>query len=193
MLKKISQKEIQTIIKTLESIFDDDQKYRIQIKNIIEIYGNDSTEAKELDKLIIKQDVVNLKRVEEIISKYSWLGYNIVGLKGNKTLFLVIQHADIEIQKKYFPIMKEAVNEGNAENSDLALLIDRIAVSEGKKQIYGSQMGYNKEKGVYYLKPLIKPSEVDKRREEVGLEPIADYISIYGLLWNKETYKIRKY
>ncbi len=104
-------------------------------------------------------------------------------------MFLVIQHSELRVQKKYYPIMKVAVEKGNALSCDLALLIDRIRIREGKKQIYGSQIGYDEITKSYYILPLIKPSEVDKRREKVGLEPISDYISIYDLIWDVKSLK----
>jgi len=39
------------------------------------------------------------------------------------------------------------------------------------------------------VRPLVDPENVDKRRAEVGLETIQDYISNYGMTWNVEEYK----
>jgi len=87
--------------------------------------------------------------------------------------------------------MRDAVKKGNANSRSLALLEDRVALRQGKKQIYGSQLGRDKVTKVYYLRPLEDPDNVDKRRNEVGLGTIQDYISNWGLQWNVEECKIR--
>ena len=75
--------------------------------------------------------------------------------------------------------MKEAVKKGNAKSKgSLALLIDRIEIREGRKQIYGSQIGINQSNNTYYVLPLTDPENVDKRRTEVSLDPISNYVKI---------------
>lgn len=143
------------LITKLDTIREEDQKYRRQIDEIEEKYGKDSKEVKSHWNLISQKDSINLIKVKEILDNRGWLGASIIGTKGNTTLFLVIQHADLETQEKYLPMMKEAVMTGNASASGLAMLEDRIALRKGEKQIYGSQIGYDKEKGTYYVLPLI--------------------------------------
>jgi len=172
------------LISTLDTIYQDDQKYR---KQLSEIKGKE--EVREQWEIINHYDSINLVKVKKILDERGWLGTDIVGFYGNLTLFLVIQHADIETQEKYLPMMREAVKNGNAMARDLALLEDRVALRKGEKQIYGSQIFQNIETGEYYVEPLIDPDNVDKRRAEVGLPPIQDYLHIFGLTWNVEEYK----
>ncbi len=80
---------------------------------------------KELWKTILYKDSKNLLIVKEIIDTKGWLGPDVIGEKGNTTLFLVIQHADPATQEKYLPVLRKAVQEGNAAPQDLALLEDR--------------------------------------------------------------------
>ena len=85
--------------------------------------------------------------------------------------------------------MKEAVTKGNANPGSLALLIDRIEIREGRKQIYGSQIGTYPNTNIQYVLPLIDPDNVDKRRTEVGLDLISDYVKNWDLIWDVEKYK----
>ena len=71
----------------------------------------------------------------------------------------------------------------------MALLEDRVALRQGKKQIYGSQIGVDPDTGEHYVQPLEDPDNVDKRRAEVGLEPIANYVKLWRINWNVEQYK----
>jgi len=86
-------------------------------------------------------------------------------------------------------MMREAVKEGRAYASSLALLEDRLALRQGKKQIYGSQIGFDKETEKYIVQDLEDPDNVDKRRAEVGLPPLADYVKNWNIVWNVAEYK----
>lgn len=179
------------LVAILDTVYQEDQKYRYQIKAIEEKYGWESDEMKAHWGIINEKDSINLIRVQKILDEYGWLGPDVVGGQGNVTLFLVIQHSDLEIQEKYLPMMREATKKGDARPSSLALLEDRVALGKNEKQIYGSQVARNKETGEYYVLPLMDPENVNERRAEVGLGSIQDYILNWGIIWNVEEYKLR--
>ena len=64
-----------------------------------------------------------------------------------------------------------------------------MALSEGKKQIYGSQIGRNIKTNKFYVQALEDPDNVDKRRSEVGLGSLGDYVKNWDINWNVEEYK----
>lgn len=173
----------------LDSVYTEDQKYRVAIHDIEKKYGLGSPEVKKQWKFIESKDSINLIQISKILDKYGWLGADVIGPKGNSTLFLVIQHADLKTQEKYLPLMKEAVKNKKAFGGDLALLEDRVAFRNGKKQIYGSQIGTDTTTQKYYVLPLEDPDNVDKRRAEVGLSSLADYVNHWQIVWNVEQYK----
>lgn len=173
----------------LLTILDEDQKYRMQMNETQKKFGQDSKEMNELWKVTNQKDSINVLKVKKILDEKGWVGKDKVGAQANSALFLVIQHSDLETQKKYLPMMKEAVTKGNANPSSLALLIDRIEIREGRKQIYGSQIGTNPNTKTQYVLPLIDPDNVDKRRTEVGLDSISDYVKNWNLIWDVEKYK----
>jgi hypothetical protein len=134
-------------------------------------------------------DSVDLIKVRAIIDKYGWLGPDEIGDDGNSTLFLVIQHADLKTQEKYLPVMQDAVKAGKARASSLALLEDRIALREGKKQIYGSQFYLNTQTNEAYVLPMDDPDHVDQRRSEVGLHSMAEYLwEGFNVKWELSQY-----
>ena len=116
-------------------------------------FGWESKEMKENWKAIIENDSVNLIKVEIILDNNGWLGEEIVGEKGSAALFLVIQHSNLALQEKYLPMLRDAVKQGKASGSRLALLEDRVALRQGKKQIYGSQISRDGETKLYYVSP----------------------------------------
>ena len=179
------------LVAILDSIYLDDQVYRKQIGEIEEKYGRNSKELQSHWAIIHEKDSINLIKVKNILDERGWLGTDVVGRQGNTTLFLVVQHADLKTQLKYLPMMREAVKEGNAKASNLALLEDRVALRQGKKQIYGSQLGTDPETGEYFVSPLIDPDNVDKRREEVGLGTMSSYLNYFGMKWDVNRHKER--
>ncbi len=177
------------LVAQLDSIDEEDQTYRKQLDGIREKYGQQSKEMREHWKVINYKDSINLIKVKAILDKYGWLGPDIVGNAGNSTLFLVIQHADLKTQEKYLPMMREAVKNNKAQPSSLALLEDRVLMRNGKKQLYGSQISFNQKTNTYYVAALEDPDNVDKRRASVNLQPLADYVKRWKIIWDVEAYK----
>ena len=187
--EKVEENYDKPLVSILDTIYKEDQTYRRQIKGIEEKYGRESVEMKAHWKLIAEKDSINLIKVQKILDERGWLGTDLIGNQGNSTLFLVIQHSPLAVQEKYLPMMREAVKKGNTRASSLALLEDRVALRKGEKQIFGSQIGRDQVTGEYYVSPLIDPDNVDKRRNDVGLGKLENYISHWGMIWNVEEYK----
>ena len=179
------------LVAILDTIYKEDQQYRLQSQELEKKYGWESTEVQTLWKTIQIKDSINLIKVKKILDEKGWLGPDIVGVKGNATLFLVIQHSDLQTQLKYIPLLRDAVKKGNAKPSDLALMEDRVLLAQGEKQIYGSQLETDFKTNLYVLSPMIDPDNVDKRRAEVGLKPIAEYLKFWDLAWDVENFKKR--
>lgn len=83
---------------------------------------------------MIRNDSINLIEVMDILHTYGWPKKDVVGSNAS-AIWLVIQHADPATQKEAFPMLKEAVRMKPLKASLLAMLEDRILVSEGKNQI----------------------------------------------------------
>ncbi len=153
------------------------------VEGVEQKYGYESQEMKDLWKTINEKDAINLIEITNTLDKYGWLGPDVIGDKGSAALFLVIQHVDKQTQEKYLPMMREAVKNGKAKGSDLALLEDRVALSQGKKQIYGSQIHRDNITGKYFLAPIEDEPNVNKRRAEVGLEPLEVYAKHWDIYY----------
>jgi hypothetical protein len=178
-----------SVIQQLFKIDELDQRYRNQIDFVETKYGRESKEMHTLFKDMRRADSINLIQVESIIKKYGWLGYNEVGSQANTALFMVIQHSDLLTQEKYLPLMRAAVKNGKAKANNLALLEDRVAIHTSKMQTYGSQLFWSKVNNRYFIFPIDDPGNVDKRRAEVGLQPLGEYLSNWNLHWDIKQYK----
>ncbi len=66
------------LVAELDSIYTEDQKYRLQIDEIEKKYGWESNEMKAHWKIINEKDSVNLIKVKALLDKYGWLGSDVV-------------------------------------------------------------------------------------------------------------------
>jgi tetratricopeptide (TPR) repeat protein len=174
--------------KELESIFSADQSLRYKYIAATE-KSLSSPYVDSLRRAILFTDSVNLVKVTSILDTEGWPGKEKVGEKGCQALFLVIQHSDLSTQEKFLPTMRDAAKKGDLDKRLLAALEDRIAIRQGKKQIYGTQIGKNVTLDKSYVFPIEDPDNVDARRAEVNLPPIADYVKNWNIEWNVEDYK----
>ncbi|WP_134087962.1 DUF6624 domain-containing protein [Olivibacter sp. XZL3] len=177
------------LIAKLDTIFERDQGFRRSADSVYKKFGSESEEFAALTKQGRINDSLNLVEVEKILNEQGWLGADVIGPRGSQTLFIVIQHADLPIQKKYFPLMQEAVAQGKLEPSNFALLQDRMDLREGRKQTYGSQIFRDPDTQKSFVAPLIDPDNVDERRKSVGLQPLAEYVKFFNFTWDLNKYK----
>jgi len=179
----------QSLVEILDTVYLNDQLPRLEIQEIEQKYGWSSAQVIIQNDVIMKLDVINRDKVKAILDRYGWLGKEDVGEQGSTTLFLVIQHSDLATQLQYLPMIERATKEGKVAAADLALLQDRVALAQGKKQTYGSQIQRNQSTGKYFVRPLIDPENVNKRRKEVGLSTIEEYVKQWGISWSTEQYR----
>jgi hypothetical protein len=169
------------LVAELDTIFSNDQKYRLLINDLIKKGGSSTPLIKKLTDSMRLNDSTNLNKVTSLLDQYGWLGTDVIGTQGNLTIFLVIQHADIKTQEKYLPLMEKAVKEGKASATNLAFLQDRVALAKGEKQLFGSQVIRDPKTGTYTVAPIFDEINVDKRRQTVGLESLETYLKRYGI------------
>lgn len=171
---------LDSLSKILEKIYYDDQLPRQQLEPIEKQYGYSSPEIQEQWELISRLDSINIVVVSSIIDKYGWLGPDQISDTANRTLFLVVQHADEKTQLKYLNTLKNAAAAGKAKSSQYALLLDRTNLKQGKFQEYGSQL-YTLYTGHTVLDPIRDEPNVNKRRQSVGLSTLQEYSKFFNV------------
>jgi len=164
----------------LEHLRDADQKLRVEAMAIAGKHGRDSPEYQTFREKGLEQEKGHIARLVEIVEKYGWPGTSLVGEKAASGAFLVLQHADVELQKRFLPLMRASTEAEDIPSEWLPLLEDRVLLYEGKKQIYGTQITRSPA-GTPELWPIADEEHLDERRARVGLEPIADYLKRFGL------------
>lgn len=102
-----------------------------------------------------------------------------VGEEASEAAWLVIQHSigQPEFMKKCLALLESAVNENKADPKNLAYLADRIAVFEGKPQLYGTQFDWD-ENGQLSPNPFDSLLNVNERRKSIGLSTLKEQTAI---------------
>lgn len=117
----------------------------------------------------------NAKILDNIIDTIGYPTVDKVGKEASEATWLVIQHsiAQPNFMRKCVKLLENAVNENKAGPLNLAYMTDRIAVSEGKQQLYGTQFDWD-ENGELSAHPFDDFVLVNQRRKSIGLNTLEE-------------------
>lgn len=167
----------ESLVAMLDTIWQTEQE-PIRLRDSLgKVYGYESVEFKKQNEVYHRNHDINEKKIIDILDKQGWPSKNNVGEQGNLIICNVLQHSSIEIRKKYLPMMRKAVEEKELAPRLLARAEDRLATDRGDLQIYGGQIKYYPETKSFNVWPIADPENVDQRRLEIGLQPIAEFLS----------------
>jgi hypothetical protein len=112
--------------------------------------------------------------------------HELVWWDGTEAAFILVQHADHSFQKELLPLMQREYKAGNLSGPNYAFFLDRLLVEDGRPQIYGSRATpFEQWKGGEpALYPIADEANVDQRRAEVGLSPLAEYREILKQMYH---------
>ena len=123
--------------------------------------------------------VANAELLEEIIDVIGgWPTRKRFGDDGAGAAFAIAQHAISQpaFQRRALERLLEAAEHGEINPLDTAYLADRIAVFEGRAQMFGTQFDWD-ERGHLSPAAVADPGNLDERRANIGLPPIAEAIA----------------
>ena len=136
--------------------------------------------VQKMAKELLRVDKKNTLEMKKIISKYGWPGKSLLGTKGALNAWLLVQHADhdVDFQEKCLKLLTAAAEEGEVDKKRVAYLTDRVLLHRGKKQIYGTQLRSFPQKGKTILKPqpIRNRKKIDELRKSMELEPLEIYL-----------------
>jgi len=151
-----------------------------------EVYDTDQAVRAEGAAYYGTVDDANLVTVVSVIEQCGMPTLELVDQKALSAIWLVLQHADNDNRKKYFPTLKKSAANGDLDKSQMALMEDRILMMDGKPQIYGSQISQDQASGAWILYDLEDPERVNARRTSVGLGPLDEYVSNWDISFDVE-------
>ena len=150
----------------LEEMLERDQAYRTQWILSRQLHHEETQRDIALRLRADSIDSLNQVEIRKILKEHGFPKKTEVGTSACEAAWIIIQHAPLDVQKEYLPILERAATEGNIQAALVATLHDRIDVREGHPQKYGTQRNSNG------LCPLLNEKMVNQWRKEVGLPPL---------------------
>ncbi|MFZ4068616.1 MAG: DUF6624 domain-containing protein [Caulobacterales bacterium] len=122
-------------------------------------------------------DIANVEWFSGILDAHGWPGPALVGDDGAAAAVQILQRGTSRpgAQKRGLTLMMDAAQKGQASLIDAAHFADRIAVFEGKPQLFGTQLDWGAD-GQLAPAPVSEPAQLDARRAAVGLPPLDDLL-----------------
>jgi VWFA-related protein len=117
----------------------------------------------------------NNLRLCQILKEFGWPSSALVGKDGVvATLYLVRNSREADLQVDLLPVIVAAVKNGEVAKPELADLVDRMRVDARVKQLFGTQVTLTN--GFLVLAPIEAEAQVDDRRRQFGLPPLAEHL-----------------
>lgn len=123
-------------------------------------------------------DEANQKALLAMLPPEGWFTIGKYGAEASRAAFMIVQHSNPDLWRRFVPVLEPLAAKGEVAGGDFALMYDRLALSEGRKQRYGSQMKC--EAGKWVPAPIEDPAAVDRHRAATGMRPYAEYLANYA-------------
>ncbi len=168
-----------SLYQLIDSMVVEDQKWRNRVTALWNHTPTDSVQVNFAGKMYNKVDSANYFVLQKIIKTFGFPSWDCVGKSGAHKFWLLVQHQDshIEFQKEVLQLMEQLWLKGKVSAVDYAYLVDRVKVNSGELQVYGTQFDLNAERSTHIPKPVIDPTNLNARREKMGLGTIESYMA----------------
>jgi len=120
------------------------------------------------------EDNLRLKAIEKI-EKSGFPKSSEIGERAASAAFLIIQHSDTILMKKYLPIIEQYCRTGEYSWENYAMMYDRIEKIRGNPQLYCTQFQKNTLTNYCSLYNHFPPNIVNEARKKIGLEPLTNF------------------
>jgi len=136
------------------------------------------TQLPQDDKAKLKLEQAREKtsaRLCEILKQFGWPTTKLAGADGAAAaLFLLQNSSPYRTQRDLLPVIIAAVKKNEIDRPHFAGLFDRLRVSAGMKQLFGTQVSI--VDGLLVLVPIEAEAQVDARRKQFDLPPLDEYL-----------------
>lgn len=169
----------------LRKVHDRDQAVRMEVIRLSQQVPPQADSLLAAYARMQETDAANRRIVSELLDRGGWPSG--ISDESSETIWLVIDHADLAMQKRYMPLIEEQVRAGRVSASGYATLLDRMLMREGLPQRYGTQTVSHSRlvegdsarvESVGYVWPVENPERIDSLRAAVGLGPIGEYVRL---------------
>ncbi len=137
-------------------------------------------------RLVREQEETDAKLTAElrrIVAKKGWPTIVLVGLSASENASLILTHSpDHDFQRKLIPQLQQLAEDGRILGSSIAGIVDKVLVSEGKPQRFGTQ--FNWTNGRLDMLPVENQEHLEERRAQYLLPPMAEYRKMLSDLYH---------
>jgi VWFA-related protein len=155
-----------------------------------DVVAQDQTKKSDREKLH-KLYEKNIARLCEIMKTSGWPTSSVVDRAGVLSAFEILKNGgSYELQRDLVPVIVAAVKKDPMQKTEFAGLFDRLRVSAGMKQFFGTQAV--SAGGFLILYPIEEEAKVDARRAEFGLSTMRDNIANMERIYGKPLIKSRQ-
>ena len=131
-------------------------------------------EKRELTAKILAE---NLEYLRKLVQQVGWLDAERFGRQSSAEAILLAKHGDdLSLLQAILPMVERDFKRAGDDAQMFTILYDGLQIDLGLKQRYGTQL-WESPNGLAYVLPLEDPSKVDQFRSELGLTPLAEYLS----------------
>jgi VWFA-related protein len=163
------------------------EKHRELLQQIV---ADDQKKKSDQDKLR-KLNEKNTLKLCEILKTHGWPSTALAGQTGVLAAFHILKNsATYELQRDLLPVIMAVIKKDPTQKPEFAGLFDRLRVSAGMKQFFGTQavsIG-----GFLVLYPLEDESKVNAWRQEFGLSSMQDNVRNLERIYGKPLIKSRQ-
>jgi hypothetical protein len=126
-------------------------------------------------------DTANQQALLDMLPPEGWFYKSVYGDGPANTAFLIIQHSDVDLWRRFLPVLEPLVATGEVEGQSYGLMYDRLAVAEGRPQRYGTQMTCKGGKFVVDYDDLEDPDHAEERRVAMGFHrTLKEYEALFA-------------
>ncbi|USI99515.1 hypothetical protein MUG10_15865 [Xanthomonas prunicola] len=149
---------------------DNDQRVRAPL------LGGQMPSPEQLRKLS-EVDADNLRWLKDKFARYGFPTAESVGQQGIQDFWLLVQHADSDpaFQQTVLDVLIASSSTTSVKKADLAMLLDRVHLAQGKRQRYGTQFVRNEDGELVLQEPVEDLANIDARRAQMDLMPLGIY------------------
>ncbi|HET6975974.1 MAG TPA: VWA domain-containing protein [Pyrinomonadaceae bacterium] len=173
--------------KVVEELFKMANKQRELLQEVV---GKDQAKKSDQEKLH-KTYAEHSAKLCQLLKTNGWPLTATVGEDGVFATFQILKNAGtFELQRDLLPVIVAAIKKDPIQKREFAGLYDRLRVSAGMKQLFGTQAV--SKGGFLVLYPIEDVANLDARRAEFGLSSIDLYIKGLERSYGKPLIKARQ-
>ncbi len=157
---------------------------------LMQVVSKDQTKQSDREKLH-KVYETHTAKLCQILKASGWPTTALVDHEGVVAAFQILKNGGtFELQRDLLPVIVATIKKDPSQKSEFAGLYDRLRVSAGMKQLFGTQA--ISSGGFLVLYPIQDQTKVDSLRAEFGLPKLDVYIKALEQHYGKPLIKARQ-